>query len=223
MKKAKIVEIFSSIQGEGPYAGEEHVFVRFYGCNLGCSFCDENKKTVYSEYTADAVIEKVVNESKETISLTGGEPLLHVDFLKEVLPVLKKKGLKIYLETNGTLKDRLLEVLDFVDIISMDLKLPSSTGLRAFWQEHSLFLKDALKKEVFVKSVVTARTLSSDIEMAASIVNALDKNIPFIIQPVSYNGIVEKVDLLPIFFERAKIELDSVRIIPQIHKILGVK
>ncbi len=223
MKKAKIIEIFSSIQGEGVYVGEPHVFVRFYGCNLGCSFCDERKKADFSELAPGEVIEKVIAEGKETVSLTGGEPLLHVDFLKEILPVLKQKRLKVYLETNGTLKHELLEVLNFIDIISMDLKLPSSTGIRAFWQEHSLFLKEAVRKEVFVKAVITPETLLSDVEKAVSIVKAIGENIPFIIQPVSYNGNVEKIDRLPVFFDSAKRRLNNVRVIPQFHKILGVK
>ncbi|MBU1061720.1 MAG: 7-carboxy-7-deazaguanine synthase QueE, partial [Candidatus Omnitrophica bacterium] len=168
MKKAKITEIFSSVQGEGPYVGEEQIFVRFYGCNLGCRFCDESKKDTFLEYGPSEVIERIIDAKNKTVSFTGGEPLLHADFLKEILPVLKEKKIKIYLETNGTLKDRLLDILDCVDIISMDLKLPSSTGLRPYWGEHADFLKEGLKKELFVKAVVTRKTLLSDIIEAIS-------------------------------------------------------
>jgi len=223
MNKARIIEIFSSIQGEGPYAGEEQVFVRFWGCNLSCRFCDERKKTDFLEYFPDEAIERIITAARKTVSLTGGEPLMQLDFLKEILPALKERGLKIYLETNGMLKDELVKILDYIDIISMDIKLPSSTGLGPYWQEHSLFLKEAVKKEVFVKSVVTGRSSLSDIKKAVSIVRGVDKNIPFIIQPVSYNGNVEKIDLLPAFFDSAKKELEEVRVIPQVHKILGVK
>ena len=223
MLKAKITEIFSSIQGEGPYVGEDQVFVRFSGCNLLCKFCDERKKTTLLEYTPSEVIERIINEERKTVSFTGGEPLLQADFLKEILLVLKEKDLSIYLETNGTLKDELLGILDYVDVISMDIKLPSSTGCAPYWREHAMFLKEAIKKEVFVKSIVTPETISSDVEMAVSIVNALDENIPFIIQPVSYNGNIEKISLLGDFFDSASHRLNDVRIIPQVHKILGVK
>ncbi|MEE8317397.1 MAG: 7-carboxy-7-deazaguanine synthase QueE [Candidatus Omnitrophota bacterium] len=223
MKKTKIIEIFSSIQGEGLYVGEEHVFVRFYGCNLGCEFCDENEKTSFLEYGPYEVIEKVISQKKKTVSLTGGEPLLHVDFLKEILPALKQRGLMIYLETNGTLTDNLSQVLDLIDIISMDIKLPSSTGLRAYWHEHSIFLKKALGKDLFVKSIVTSRTKVSDLRMAVSIVGAVDKDIPFIIQQASYNGSIEEIDRLSSFFDSAKKGLNDVRIMPQVHKILGVR
>ncbi len=223
MRRARITEIYSSIQGEGPYVGHEHVFVRFSGCNLGCGFCDEKEKTGFFEYDADAVIENIAREEKNTVSLTGGEPLLQADFLKEILPVLKEKGAQVYLETNGTMKDRLLDVLDYIDIISMDMKLPSSTGLGVYWQEHLDFLKEAIKKEVFIKIVVTPETSLEDIEKAVSIVRGIDKDILFILQPVSYNGKVENIASLPDFFRNAKKELGRVTIIPQVHKILGVR
>ena len=223
MKKARITEIFTSIQGEGLYVGEEHIFVRFYGCDLSCKFCDESRKTFFSEYTPDEIIQRLAKEKGETISFTGGEPLMQADFLKELLPALKEKNLKIYLETNGILKDRLLEVLDYIDIISMDLKLPSSTRLKAYWQEHSMFLREAVKKQVFVKSIVTRDTHLSDIEAAVSIVKDIDKSIPFIIQPASLHGIIERIDSLPVFFDKAKEGLSNVRIIPQVHKILEVR
>ncbi len=223
MRKAKIVEVFGSIQGEGPYVGERQVFVRFFGCNMSCRFCDERKKTDFLEYGEADLIEKIIGKGEDTVSLTGGEPLLQADFLKGMLPILKERGLRVYLETNGVLKHALLKVMDHVDIISMDIKLPSSTGRGAYWDAHSEFLKEAARKEVFIKSVVTPKTLLSDIEEAASLVKRVDKNIPFIIQPVSYNGSIESIDLLDTFFEGAKKMLKDVRVIPQVHKILGVK
>ena len=106
----------------------------------------------------------------------------------------------------------------------MDLKLPSSIGsTKSYWEEHLTFLRECVKKEVFTKSVVTPQTSLSDIKKAVSLVKTVDKNIPFIIQPVSYNGNIEKINLLEDFFNVASGELNRVRIIPQIHKILGVK
>jgi organic radical activating enzyme len=203
--------------------GEEQTFVRFHGCNLECSFCDEREKTFPQEYTAASFMDNVISEGGKTISFTGGEPLLYSDFLKEVLPALKEKGFKIYLETNGTFKDRLLDVIEYVDVISMDFKLPSSTGEKAFWSEHFDFLRSAVKKQVFVKVVVTEFTDVSDIEKACSIIEGVDKNITFIIQPVSYNGFVASIPNLDELIENAKKNLTDIRVIPQVHKILGVK
>jgi len=223
MTKAKIIEIFSSIQGEGLYVGQEQTFVRFYGCNLSCKFCDERHNRNFMECTASEVIDKVIDAGKSVVSITGGEPLMQSDFLKEILPSLREKNLKIYLETNGTLDDKLLDVLELVDIISMDFKLPSSTGIESLWQEHERFLKIAMEKELFVKSVITPQTSISDIKTAAYIVSELNEDIPFILQPVSYNNKIKNIELLPAFFQEVKETLNNVRVIPQVHKIMGMK
>ena len=65
-----------------------------------------------------------------TVSLTGGEPLFSVEFLEAFLPLLKAAGHRIYLETNGTLPDNLTRVIEYVDVISADIKLESSTGMK---------------------------------------------------------------------------------------------
>ena len=223
MKKAKITEIFSSIQGEGLYVGQAQTFVRFYDCNLNCSFCDERKKKKFKEYTPGEFTSAVIKKSKKIISLTGGEPLLYSDFLKEALPELKEKGFSVYLETNGVLKNKLLEIIDFLDIISMDIKLPSSAGCAALWQAHSDFLKEAIVKEVFVKSVITNKTSLADIKKAVSVIEKIDRDISFILQPVTMNNRIQKINQAEEFLSEARSRLRNVRLIPQVHKILGVK
>lgn len=221
--KAKIIEIFSSVQGEGLYAGQIQTFARFYGCNMKCGFCDESRKNKFKEYSVRGFIDSVAKENNRVVSLTGGEPLLYADFLKEALPVMKKKGLVIYLETNGMLKNKLLEIIDFLDIISMDMKLPSSTGLRGYWKQHSDFLKAASRKKVFVKSVITNTTTESDIRKAVSVIKSVDRDIFFVLQPASVNGRIRKIKSIRRFLEIADSGLNNVRLIPQIHKILGLK
>ena len=223
MDKAKIAEIFSSIQGEGFYIGQVQTFVRFYGCNIKCGFCDERRKTGFKEYSAQELMNVIIKESNRVISFTGGEPLLYTGFLKEILPELKKKGFIVYLETNGTLKNKLLEIIDFLDIISMDIKLPSSTGDRAYWKAHADFLKEAVKKKAFVKSVITNKTAASDIKKAVSIIERIDKTIFFILQPVTINNKIQKIKSLQQFLSIANSTLDNVRFIPQVHKILGIR
>lgn len=223
MEKAKIVEIFSSIQGEGLYVGEVQTFVRFYGCNIDCGFCDESVKNKFREYSSRELISAIVRKGNKVVSFTGGEPLLYAGFLKEVLAHLKKKGFIAYLETNGILKNKLLEIIDFLDIISMDIKLPSSTGLEAYWEDHAGFLKEAVKKKVFVKSVITDKTSISDIKKAVAVIKGVDKDIFFILQPVMINNRMRKIKSAYRFLDMANSELNNVRLIPQVHKILGLK
>ena len=231
--KGRVSEIFSSLQGEGIYWGKKQIFVRFFGCNMKCVYCDEEEKTFfgpYEEMDAQTLRQKVgaLEESEgphHSISLTGGEPLLYVDFLKHLAPLLKRDGFLLYLETNGTYPGRLKEILDWIDIIAMDIKPPSSTRDRAFWPEHREFLEIGRRKGIFVKIVVTPETSSEEVERAASEVARVDQKIPFILQPVTPHGLlgetIAKVSLFQ-FEERAKRVLDDVRVIPQLHKFAGV-
>ena len=80
--KAKITEIFSSIQGEGPYVGIKQVFVRFFGCNTKCVWCDTQKSS-FKEYSIKEAASKIrlLSAYSHSVSFTGGEPLLYKDFI----------------------------------------------------------------------------------------------------------------------------------------------
>jgi 7-carboxy-7-deazaguanine synthase len=230
--EAEIVDIFSSVQGEGIFVGAKQVFVRFKRCNMSCSFCDEDKDAEPRLYTPSALMEEIesLEEAKgihHSVSLTGGEPLMYTDFLKALLPLLRKKSKKSYLETNGTLPEELSGVIDLVDIVAMDFKLPSSTGEIAFWDEHLEFLKIALKKNVFVKIVVTPDTTIEDVEKTIGLIKKAGKSIPLILQPVTPTvpgaKEVSKEMLLKFLDIGLKNDLDHIRVIPQVHKMLKLK
>lgn len=100
----KVVEIFKSIDGEGIRTGLPVTFIRLFGCNLRCSYCD----TKYSYGDApfkEMKVSEIVNTVEELgihrITLTGGEPLIHEDagFL---LTALLTKGYEVNVETNGS-------------------------------------------------------------------------------------------------------------------------
>ncbi len=224
------MEIFPSVQGEGTYAGVRQVFVRFFECNMHCTWCDTPNSIGdtlrdYRDMGLDEVASEVQASAGgcHSVSLTGGEPLLHKDFIKALLPRLKGTGLKSYLETNGTLPSALADVIDGVDIIAMDIKLPSSTKAKAFWQEHEDFLRVARNKEVFIKTVITNDTNASDVRRAADLVARVDTKVTFILQPNYFEmkqGVVAKCEGLA--KECAK-HLSDVRILPQIHKFMKLR
>ena len=124
--KAPIIEIFSSFQGEGLFIGQRQIFVRFAGCNLNCNYCDTNDSKSEKSgklMTVDevlAAIEKVRTPDCHVISFTGGEPSLYPEFINEVA---RQTDLKILLETNGTLPEK-IDFIEKLDIVSLDIKLP---------------------------------------------------------------------------------------------------
>jgi len=249
--ETQLNEIFSSFQGEGLYVGERQIFLRFSGCNLSCQYCDSpealtltptfrceqdaltRKSTLgKNPIRVDELIPIISQLNKpiglhHSISLTGGEPLLQVDFLKDFLPELRKKcELKTYLETNGTLPDHLAEVIDYLDIIAMDMKLPGATGLSDYWKEHRKFLETAYLKEVFVKLIFTKETKIKEVDEAVSIIAALDDKIPLVLQPATPHGQIKHfpdAEHVFSFFNTAKRKLKHVRVIPQSHKVINVK
>jgi organic radical activating enzyme len=222
--KAKIAEVFESVQGEGLYLGERQIFVRFFDCNLKCSFCD-TKLNHFMEYEPQELFKeiKLYRNRYHSISFTGGEPLLCKDFLKEILKLTRKHGHRHYLETNGTLASELEEIIEHIDIVAMDLKLPSSTGLGAFWDEHRNFLKVASRKEVFLKTIICEGTKEDDLNQALKLIKEVSPATILILQPNSYENHGTLNNKLSRFKEICGQEKVTTCVIPQIHKITGVK
>jgi 7-carboxy-7-deazaguanine synthase len=220
----KINEIFQSLQGEGLYCGEKQIFVRFFGCNLNCRFCD-TRLLSYKEYAAETLFEKIkgYGNNYHSVSFTGGEPLLQKDFLKEVLRLTHSINLKNYLETNGTLADELEDVIGDVDIISMDLKLPSSTGCGIFWRQHRRFLEIAKNKEHFLKAVICSDSEEKDLKQALELIREIDQSAVLVLQPDSYSDQQILGEKLAFFAHLCRQENITSYILPQMHKIIAVK
>jgi len=242
---ANIVEVFSSLQGEGLYAGAAMTFVRFNGCRMRCRFCDtpagqgicgtcrveelprsEQFKEQANPISIARLSEILESFDDEFVSVTGGEPLEQWEFLAEWLPSISTTK-KVLLETNGVLHRELAHVLPHVSIVGMDLKLPSSTRRPAVWVEHEEFLRAVIAsgKEVYVKIVVTGETSDSDIEKSIATVSRVNRFVPIFIQPasdtLSFNSELSGQRLSSI--ERlCGAYLADVRVRPQMHRQWGV-
>lgn len=222
--KGKITEVFDSVQGEGLYMGQKQIFVRFFGCNLDCKFCD-TKPDSFMEYEPQELLDEVrlYSGRYHSISFTGGEPLLQKDFLKEALALTGRQGYKNYLETNGTLYRDLEEVIDCLHIVAMDVKLPSSAGMGDLWDTHKEFLKIASRKEVFLKTIICGSTREEDLKQALSIIKEVDRYAVLVLQPNSYENGAQMKEKLERFKDICGEEKITTCVIPQMHKIMGFK
>ena len=248
-------EIFSGIQGEGVWVGVRQIFTRFHGCQLACRYCDtpasrgdapeacaveeqagsREMRHLRNPLTVPALLEALsrlqAGYPHHSVSLTGGEPLLHPDFLRELLPALHRAGLRSYLETNGALPDALADLSSIPDYLAIDIKLPSATGRASCWAEHATFLAVVLAQvpaaeiaaRVQVKLVFSEESLA-DIEQAAALVAAYSPQIPCVLQPVTphHGGPPAPSPVLVLEAQRlAAARLADVRVIPQVHVLTG--
>lgn len=103
-----VVNIFKTLQGEGPFSGEPAIFVRLGGCNLKCSFCDTEFDD-FERINLNDIIQKINTEiAKDNIKLiviTGGEPLRQP--IEKFCSKLLELGFKVQIETNGTIARKL--------------------------------------------------------------------------------------------------------------------
>lgn len=254
-ENARLIEVFSAIQGEGLNVGTRQIFIRFAFCDLRCHFCDSAHTWIapdtcrieqtpgYRDFkicpnpiSLPMLIQWVEKQNipclHDSISLTGGEPLIHASFLSNFLPQVRlTTGLPVYLESGGHRPEQLAMILPYLDSIGMDWKLPSVSG-ESRWQEHQNFLRlcyDA-QIEVFVKIVISQDTDPEELKRGAGLIAAVSPAIPVFLQPVTPLNPTEQFTDYPVLAPTPKQVLDwqaliknylkSVRVIPQTHKTI---
>jgi 7-carboxy-7-deazaguanine synthase len=227
--KASILEIFESRQGEGPCVGDPQIFVRFGGCNLVCDYCDTPESIPMRSGPVrelDRVLEQIetlrAGRPNPVVSLTGGEPLAHSAFLEALVPELKARGYRIYLETNGSLPKALEKIVSNCDWVAMDFKPETATG-RDLWEAHRWFLEMAGSK-VFVKMVLTDKTAEAEFHRGVELLASAAPAAPLILQPATPWGSAGTIPLarLMSWWAWATRRLKDVRVIPQIHRLWGI-
>jgi len=243
-----LLEVFSSIQGEGPRVGERHLFVRLAQCDIQCAYCDtplchgvhararvertpgqgdfvsvENPVPVQS--LRGAVEGLLAATPHRAVSLTGGEPLLQPWVIEALSPMIRASGARVLLETDGNLPDAYERVRGSIDILSMDWKAPSATGEPARYDEHRRVLGLSGSAEAWVKLVYVAETPEEEVALAARAVADVRSDVPFILQPCTPFARVRTApssDLGLRLVSVAAQHLSDVRLIPQVHKMLDV-
>lgn len=224
--RANLIEIFRSIQGEGYYIGVKQLFIRFSGCNLNCYYCDTPKNsevcfdhvsntTLPNPVSASYVQELIDSSTVHSVCFTGGEPMLQADFIAGL-----KKTKPFYLESNMSLPEK-AKKLRFVDFVAGDLKVKES-GIQNYSEflENTVncfrILKNTRKRKTFCK-IVLPESFDEEGVINASI-QIKDYVFGFVLQPV-FGSKLEKILKL----QDSMMKLADTRVIPQVHKYLGVR
>ncbi len=243
---AYISEIFSGIQGEGPWVGVRQIFVRLAGCDLRCWWCDTPLSLVRRgpgraetrpgsrefqpisnpiplDRAADLVMALRPSEH-HSVTFTGGEPLLQSDAVLALGERVRDVGGRTWLETHGGRVRELESVMAVIDFVSMDIKLPSSCGELIPLAVHRRFLEVATSAEVYAKIVVTPETEDAELIEAARMVAGVDPDVTLVLQPVTPFGRVRTAPSADRMLEVQALCLQAhrnVRVIPQTHKLSG--
>jgi len=144
----RIIEVFHSVQGEGPLTGVRTTFIRTARCNLRCTWCD----TTYSfgrgrERSIPSLLREVARHRTRYVCLTGGEPLLQRESV-ELVRRLSELGITTVIETGGS-----LDVAPFLPfpqvVLSVDVKCPGShMEARNRWENLPLLRESDVMKFV---------------------------------------------------------------------------
>ena len=202
----KVNEIFKSIEGEGIRTGLPCTFIRLYGCNLCCKYCDTRYSCENKEFTLmskDEIVNKVKELGGSRVTITGGEPLLDL-FLNELIIALRKEHIEVNIETNGSLDIQWC----LADIITMDYKT-SASGM-----EDRMMLSNlkALKETDVLKFVVGSK---HDLDTMKRVIEEYEPECRIYVSPVF--GMIEAHELVEYVLEN---NLDNVTVQVQLHKII---
>ena len=260
--KSPLIEIFHSVQGEGRFVGVPMAFVRLATCPLRCLYCDtpnsyeapprvpvrtglrelHEPNPVAADRAAELVRQVVAASEpgarQSRVSVTGGEPLVFPEWVREFGRQVRGKGLRVHLETAAVHPDALHKCVDQVDHLSADYKLPETLGAPAkaefalapgqgFGALHRRCCEIALQRgaSVDVKIVLTDKTGDAAVERALADLAPVREKILLVLQPVTPFGAVAKtvarLDLMRYLAMAQRAGFDA-RVLPQVHKSLQV-
>ncbi|HJS82554.1 MAG TPA: 7-carboxy-7-deazaguanine synthase QueE [Nitrososphaera sp.] len=238
IKQVRLSEIFTSVEGEGMLVGTKTMFVRLAGCPLGCHWCDTpyalpmQSGDIYSMDEAKTLISEQLQPNTYKVNFTGGEPLAQHEGVVELAQFVKEKGIRTYLESSCYDSARFAKVLPHIDICKIEFKLSDAKAVDD--KNHATLIKNELEclelaigsgKVTYIKVVVTnSSKLKEFKDLVLEIFGMVGVEYisGFIIQPSSKID-EPTLETLFGFYDAVYPIYSEVRIVPQLHKSIGVR
>ena len=238
LKPVRISEVFTSLEGEGVLLGTKTLFVRLAGCPFRCGYCDTDYALPMdsgTEYGMDEAFELVrgsIERGTFKVNFTGGDPLVQHEAVAELARRVRgEAGVPTYLESSCYDAARFRAVLPHMDYVKAELKTEDSgfvDGSRypALLDEalECLRASVALGTFTYVKIVVgastSARHLADLVGRAVEAAPGGDGLSGLVIQPVTGDG-APGLDHLLRLYDAARPLYGDVRVVPQLHKLIG--
>ena len=156
------IESFSTKDGPGI-----RTVVFFNGCKLRCLFCHNPETWTKKEdnITVEELYNKIIKfkpyfGNNGGVTFSGGEPLLHSEFIIELSKLLKKDNINIALDTAGVGNSNYEELLEYIDLVILDIKdyredgYKKMTGLDIDKFKSFLKITQKLNKKIWIRQVI---------------------------------------------------------------------
>ena len=198
MVKGKIHSIESMGLVDGPGI---RVVVFFQGCKLRCAYCHNPDTWNLSggmEMTPEEIVQKIIrfkpyfDRSGGGVTFSGGDPLIQPEFLLQCLKLCKLNGIHTAIDTSGFGNGNYAEILEYTDLVLLDIKHTSSQGYVSLTGKDTLGVNlflEALRKSksrVWVRHVVVPG-ITDSVEHITKLAKIISEEVPN----------VDKVELLP--------------------------
>lgn len=234
--KVRLFEIFTSLEGEGIFYGTKTLFVRLAGCPFTCFYCDTKESLPmdsgqeYDIKDACSLIEKNLEDKTYKVNFTGGDPLVQAEAVAEMAKFIQSKKIPTYLESSCFDSNKFARVLPFIDFVKIELKTKDSGFVDV--KHYSTLIENALdclrqsiatKKPTYIKIVVSSKTeLDTFLDLVQKIFKTIDARDlkGFIIQP-TYGVAEPTLRQLLSFYDTVYSYYVDVRVVPQLHKLIG--
>lgn len=207
----KVVEIFNSIEGEGKRVGLPSTFIRLFGCNLNCSYCDsryacegEDGCGAYMIMTAEGIVDRVKSIGCPFVTVTGGEPMIHTGIHK-LLELLVKERFYVNVETNGSVSD----LVDYGPGVFYTVDYKTLSSEMSMLMDEAAFTR--LNRGDVVKFVVGS---TDDLDQALEVMEKLDCKAQVFVSPIfgkiEPRVIVEYIQYHKLWNWRAQVQLHKI-------------
>jgi pyruvate-formate lyase-activating enzyme len=152
---------------------------------------------------------------------------VQTEFLTELLPAWRGVR-RVHLETAGVHPEALARLAPHLDHVSMDWKLASTMERGRFDERHAAFLEVVARErlDACVKIVITPAVSEAELEAALARLQALAPELPVFLQPVTPDRLVPaapSAERMEAFARLARARGLAVRVLPQVHKLLGIR
>ncbi|WP_379152116.1 7-carboxy-7-deazaguanine synthase QueE [Paenibacillus sp. sgz5001063] len=233
MSKLPVIEMFGpTIQGEGAVIGVKTMFVRTYGCDYRCNWCDsaftwdgtaKDKVKMLSPEEIMDELTSLAGNNFDCVTISGGNPALIGEGLGTLINLLHERGIQSAIETQGS---RWQEWFYEVDVLTISPKPPSS-GMKTDWDMLDSIMD---KMKIQGKSAHSLKVVvfnDEDYQYAKSI-HGRYPEVPLYLQPGN-EDVTEEGDISARLLGRlewlfnlviADPEMNRARVLPQLHALI---